>query len=110
MSTEQSKYVTKVSMQVIKTRIEQKYRDKWRATWANLRSCRQTRFWLKSPRADYALTLQRPILARLIQAITGFNNLSYHTFNKGDYNLETLLERERGVFTPGRGMHKADRF
>ena len=42
LSWEVSRYQTKVSMKVIKTRIESVYQCKWKNTWQNLGNCRQS--------------------------------------------------------------------
>ena len=83
-STAPPRYQTKISMKVVKTKIEAYFMAEWKKSWKNLGPCRQTRFWWPRPNAQkskYLLSLPRPTVARLVQAITGFNNLSYHCYN-----------------------------
>ena len=74
-------------MKVVKTRIDAVYMDKWKRSWRALRNCRQSKFWLHkldAKKASCLMRMSRPLLARMIQVITGFNNLAYHSLNKGD--------------------------
>ena len=89
-STERARFSSRMSGVVIKTKLENHYRAMWTQSWSELDTCRQSRFWWRKPNANYsqyALNLPRPVLAKVVQATTGFNNLSYHCYNMEVYDL-----------------------
>ena len=75
------------SMAAVKEEAEKEMLERWRDRWEGSTEYRQTKFWFKNrcrKKSDSLIRLSRPTLGGVIQAVSGFNNLNYHSSNKDD--------------------------
>ena len=80
-------HIHKISMRTVRTMITPNTRNKWCRRWQQDDPCRQTKVWWPKPaqrRTSELLKENRQSLALLTQAMTGFNNLAYHSHNKNN--------------------------
>jgi hypothetical protein len=86
-----SRYYQKMSSNRCKGMVHTFFSFLWLTRWRADPACRQTRFWLPYPNSKISaqiLNLSRSEAAMVIQFITGFNNLNYHSWNKKEINTQ----------------------
>jgi ribonuclease HI len=84
-----TRYFQKRSLKSLKKLVKSFFDFLWSKRWINDPACRQTRYWYSWVRAKLSaeiLLLSRTAAAQIIQFCTGFNNLNYHSWKKGEIN------------------------
>ena len=75
-------------MRIAKIKSKSCLRRAWQTRWLQSKEYRQTKLWLPNLRdiTGALLSRDRSSVGQIVQAITGFNNLAYHTKNKGEFD------------------------
>ena len=80
----------------VKKEIRAHFHQRWIEEWHARPDCRQTRLWFPEPeflRTLIIFCLPRAVVGFIIQFVTGFNNLGYHTYKKGEIDIFTACCR-----------------
>ncbi len=73
------------ALHITKKIVREKIFAAWEASWTKAPHYRQTKIWFPSivmKKSNFLMRFNRFELGTIIQLITGFNNLGYHTNNK----------------------------